>query len=256
MSKRLVQAGHFRAKSAQPLRNVLFYSPMIIWVEKGKKRLLWHEDRLDFTSHEWLVVPASHYLTFVNEPKDAIFHSRTLTFHEAPPKEWLEQSMQKGSSNALRLVINEPLAFCFNTLFNMAEQKLGQETQRQFLFGLYAELKQVGALHLLFQNESELIKERLARYLSVNPGDDHPIEMVASHFLMSRATLTRKLSAENTTYRQVLANVRMVYALSLMQQSRSQISVALSCGYRSEARFSHRFKAMFGLSPREYLQTL
>lgn len=73
---------------------------------------------------------------------------------------------------------------------------------------------------------------------------------------MSPATLKRKLAAEETTFRQVLTNVRMVYALSLMQQSRSLLNVALACGYQSESRFSSRFKEIFGLTPKEYVQTV
>ncbi len=256
MAKSLVQAGHFRASKPQPLRNVLIYAPMIIWVSQGEKRLWWHEDTLRYTASDWLVSPASQYLTFVNEPAQTQFHSRTLTFLEPPPKDWMKQSSSKAIDNQLRIKITPQLSFCFNTLFEMAGKNLVENTQRQFLYGMFAELKSTGDLHKLFPEEPEKVKEKLARYLSSNPGQEHKIEIVAEHFFTSRATLNRKLAAENTTFRQVLTHVRMLHALALMQKTRSQLSVALACGYKSESRFSNRFKQTFGLTPREYLQTL
>ncbi|CCN35503.1 putative Transcriptional regulator, AraC family [Vibrio nigripulchritudo SO65] len=256
MTASLIQAGHFHAATSQPLRNVLIYAPTIIWVAQGEKRLWWHEETLNYTESDWLVSPASHYLTFVNEPTQLPFHSRTLTFLAPPPSDWVTESEQQKDHNTMRIKVTPTLAFCFETLFEMANSGLTREAQKQFLYGFYAELKQAGMLHKLFPHQTTDIKEKLAQYLNVNPGHDHKVETVAEHFFMSRATLNRKLAAENTTFRQVLTNVRMVYALGLMQQSRSQLSVALSCGYQSETRFANRFKQTFGITPKEYVRTL
>ncbi|PKF81564.1 AraC family transcriptional regulator [Vibrio sp. vnigr-6D03] len=256
MTQSLVQAGHFHAKKSQPLRNVLIYAPTIIWVAQGEKRLWWHEETLRYTSSDWLVTPASQYLTFVNEPTHTPFYSRTLTLLDPPPESWVKQSSTQTNDDTLRIKTTPQLEYCFNTLFEMTGKNLAEDTQRQFLYGMYAELKNTGELHKLFPEQPNQIKEKLAQYLSSNPGLDYKIETVAEHFFTSRATLNRKLAAENTTFRQVLTNVRMVYALGLMQKTRSQLSVALACGYKSESRFSSRFKQTFGLTPREYLQTL
>ncbi|MEI8609541.1 helix-turn-helix transcriptional regulator [Enterovibrio sp. Hal110] len=256
MTKLLVQTGQFRGTQRQPLRNVLIHAPTIVWVHRGHKQLWWHDAPHRYTPSDWLVVPASHYLTFVNEPDQTQFYSRTMTFHEAPPSEWIQESAEKALHAEPRVQVTPQLDYCFNALFDMSEKALSHDTQRQFLLGFYAELKHVGALHLLFLGERKSVRERLASYLSINPGDAHHIETVANHFSMSRATMVRRLNAESTSFRQVLTHVRMNYALSLMQSSRSQLDVALTCGYQSEARFSSRFKQEFGLTPRQYLKTL
>ncbi|MEZ8143187.1 AraC family transcriptional regulator [Enterovibrio norvegicus FF-33] len=262
MTMTLVQAGQFRGVTSQPLRNVLIYAPTIIWVNRGYKKLWWQDDPRHYTQEDWLVVPASHYLTFVNEPSQTTFYSRTLTFLEPPPSEWLEDlsSSAASASNAVnsepRVSVTPQLAYCFDTLYEMAEKNLAADTQRQFLHGFYAELKAAGSLHLLFPSKEGALKEQLASYLSLNPGDAHSIDTVATHFSMSPATLKRKLASEETSFRQVLTNIRMVYALSLMQKSRTQLNIALACGYQSEVRFASRFKDVFGVTPKQYVQTL
>ncbi|WP_325893206.1 helix-turn-helix transcriptional regulator [Grimontia sp. NTOU-MAR1] len=256
MTRALVQTGQFRGITNQPLRNVLVYAPTIVWVNRGLKQLWWHDSSRHYSPQDWLVVPASHSLTFVNEPSQTDFFSRTLTFLDPPPREWLEETQQVSITEEPRLTVTPQLAYCFETLYEMAGKSLSETTQRHFLMGFYAELKEAKALHLLYPGAETSLKEKLASYLSLNPSEAHSIETIAANFSMSPATLKRRLAAEDTSFRTVLTNVRMVYALSLMQKSRSQLNVALACGYQSEARFSSRFKETFGLSPKEYVQTL
>lgn len=137
------------------------------------------------------MLPANQYLTFVNVPQQAQFYSRTLTLHETPPAQWIAQSSQSGRNEQPRVRVTAALAYCFELLYEMNQQSLSEETQRQFVLGFYAQLRDAKALHLLFPSDNASIRERLARYLSVNPGDEHSIETVATHFAMSRATMAR-----------------------------------------------------------------
>lgn len=72
---------------------------------------------------------------------------------------------------------------------------------------------------------------------------------------MSRASLVRKLAAEGRSFRQVLTQVRLGHALSLLQQGLTPLQTALACGYDSPGRFAARFKEEFGLTPHQYLRT-
>ncbi len=60
---------------------------------------------------------------------------------------------------------------------------------------------------------------------------------------------SRKLSQTTQT------QVRMSYALTLLQQGLSPLETALACGYDSHGRFAARFKQEFGLTPHQYLRT-
>lgn len=150
MTRPLVQTGKFRGMHKQPLRNVVMYAPTIIWVEHGQKQLWWHESTRQYSPADWLVIPASHAITFVNEPSQVAFFSRTLSFLTPPPAEWLEGLPQAEISDEPRVTVTPQLAYCFDTLFDMAEKSLSRDAQYHFLMGFYAELKQQNALHLLF----------------------------------------------------------------------------------------------------------
>ena len=91
---------------------------------------------------------------------------------------------------------------------------------------------------------------------NIEPNANHTIESVCDHFGLSKSTLMRRLKDENTQFRDVLAELRMGYALSLLQtKPYSQIELAHLCGYKSEARFAQRFQHQFGLSLKQYQKT-
>ena len=262
MSQSVIQIGHFNAVKPQTMRNVLLHAPTIIWVDKGYKQLWWHEQQLKIDDQHWLIAPANQYLTFINQPLQQSFHSRAMSLLVPPPMEWLAESEHDQLHSSPQINTTDKLRWCFNMLDEMRQQSLGYNTQKQLLMAFYSELKQQDALRLLFPSAIDSLRDKMSRYLAMNPGADHKLDIVAAHFNMSRATLIRKLTAENCSFRDILAEIRMSYALGLMQQSQanphdhSQLSLALACGYQSESRFSARFKQQFGLTPKQYQHTL
>ncbi|MGR6873489.1 helix-turn-helix transcriptional regulator [Pseudomonas sp. HK3] len=256
MQQAIVQTGQFHSVLKQPLHNVLVYAPTIIWVKKGYKQLLWRDNALEFDQKDWLVVPANQYLTFTNMTRHDIFYSQVLTLLEPPPEQWLQDETPLPRSAEPRIKTTEALIYCFNMLTEMADKNLSIETQKQLLLGFYQALRETNQLTLLFPNAVSHLSEKIARYLSNSPGEDHKLDIVAAHFSMSRATLIRKLASEGSSFRQILTEIRMGYALSLLQESKSQLDVSLACGYQSQSRFSSRFTQQFGLTPRQYANTL
>ena len=71
---------------------------------------------------------------------------------------------------------------------------------------------------------------------------------------MSRASLVRKLAAEGAAF-QVLTQVRLGHALTLLQQGLTPLQTALACGWRLPGRFAARFKEEFWPDPHQYLRT-
>lgn len=253
---KLIQTCRYHGVSKQHLKRVQLYAPTIIWITQGKKRLWWQDKDVIFNAQNWLIVPSSQHITFTNEPDKGGFFARSLSFYLPPPIEWISSSANKSLNIKPTLSVTTSLAYCFDILFEMDEKQLSHETQKQLLLAFYHELKQAGALHLLFPRDINKLSEKLAHYLSFNPGEQYKLNEVASHFLMSRATFIRKLAAEGTSFRHVLTNVRMLYSVTLMQKSNCLLFVSLSCGYQSPTRFSDRFKQTFGLTPKNYLKTL
>ncbi len=66
----------------------------------------------------------------------------------------------------------------------------------------------------------------------------------------SEATLRRRLAEESVTLRELLQDVRMTHALTLLQSTDvSVLDVGLAVGYDSASRFAVRFRERFGFPP-------
>ncbi|WP_374652991.1 helix-turn-helix transcriptional regulator [Dongia sp.] len=73
---------------------------------------------------------------------------------------------------------------------------------------------------------------------------------VARHLAMSEATLRRRLAAEGTTLGYLLSDVRMSFAMLLLQSTEQAVNhIAREVGYESPSRFAIRFRERFGFPP-------
>ena len=74
---------------------------------------------------------------------------------------------------------------------------------------------------------------------------------VAAQLKMSEITVRRKLGHEGTTFRAVLEGVRMSRALHEVLYTQHPVrDISYRCGYGCPSRFTNRFKARYGLTPR------
>jgi AraC-like DNA-binding protein len=79
------------------------------------------------------------------------------------------------------------------------------------------------------------------------------IESMASKLSMHPRTLRRKLEAEGTTYRDILADVRRRLAVEYLRKTRMTTEeIANRLGYSDAANFRHAFSRWTGKSPSEY----
>jgi AraC-like DNA-binding protein len=73
---------------------------------------------------------------------------------------------------------------------------------------------------------------------------------VAKRLGLCEATLRRRLAAEGTTLGDLLTDVRMSFAMVLLQSTNQAVNrIALEVGYESASRFAIRFRARFGFLP-------
>ncbi|WP_420547991.1 helix-turn-helix transcriptional regulator [Curvivirga sp.] len=250
-----VQTQYINSRSPQKLRNVPVSVPTIMWVQKGRKELLRRDEMVNLDPSYWLVVHANQHLTFLNIPEETLFQSKCVSFFLSPPEEMLVEGRLSSPAKP-RIKRSQALDYGLEVITSQEFQKLPQLAQKQFIYGFYALLNEAGILRLLFPQKQATYAEKVFSLIGNNPGQDFRLENVAQGLSMSRATLARKLDSENTSFRQILRETRMTFALSLLQDDKRPIDVALACGYKSEARFASQFKKQFGLSPRGYLATV
>lgn len=78
-------------------------------------------------------------------------------------------------------------------------------------------------------------------------------ESIASRLHCSRSTLQRQLSAEGTSYRDILETTRRALATHYLKDGdQSQAQIAFMIGFADQSNFARAFKRWTGVSPGEY----
>lgn len=91
---------------------------------------------------------------------------------------------------------------------------------------------------------------RIRRLLGSDPAQRWKIGAVGKWLGMSEATLRRRLEAEGLGFREIIGQVRMGRALTLLQSSDLSVTqIAYEVGYESISQFTAKFRRHFGQSP-------
>lgn len=81
------------------------------------------------------------------------------------------------------------------------------------------------------------------------------VESLASSLCMSARSLKRKLASHNSSYQQLLNQLRFERAKQLLQDANLTIQqIGLTIGYREPASFTRVFKKWSGMTPKEWQQ--
>ena len=95
--------------------------------------------------------------------------------------------------------------------------------------------------------------ERVRQYIVARPGEFPDIETIADKLNMTARTLRRRLTAEGSSYQQILGDVRYQLAREYLATSSLPIEeIAALLGYSSPGNFTHAFKRWHGAPPRAY----
>lgn len=244
----------YKAHHLQSLRNVKMHSPSLIQIQSGSKRLYSQHSVTSLSASTYLLCRQGESLSFENVPLAGYFQSRVFSFLKAPKQELLA-----GGNHLDAQVVNRDknLDVTLEAMSRYDLTSLSQAAQDQVLDVLYQQLSDLGVLHSLFSPQGLSYSAKVANYLAVAPHDVNSIEHTASLLGVSKATLIRKLGKEQIRYRDLLVEVRLNHALSLMQAGERELQVlAHNCGYASTTRFNQRFKERFGLGLKDYIHSL
>jgi AraC-like DNA-binding protein len=85
------------------------------------------------------------------------------------------------------------------------------------------------------------------------PGEFPGLSRVAERLALSERGLRRRLTAENTSFRRILEEVRETLARAYLRDTRLQVEeIAERLGYSDAANFSHAFRRWTGSAPGRY----
>jgi AraC-like DNA-binding protein len=102
-------------------------------------------------------------------------------------------------------------------------------------------------------NQAKGTAASIRRLLIEQPGRFPSIESMAQELALNPRTLRRKLDAEETSYRALLAEVRMRLAIGYLRETRmTNEEIASRLGYSDAANFRHAFARWTNKSPSEF----
>lgn len=152
------------------------------------------------------------------------------------------------TSSIRTLPSDEDLRSALDNLLASVEQNALSDSRLELrIFDFMLALTERGVSFITQQNSTAA---RLKTLLRAAPDHHWTARSAGTALAMSEATLRRRLSEEGIRFEHVLLDIRMHHALMLLQTTPwSILQIADACGYRSQARFSERFRDRFGISP-------
>jgi len=138
-----------------------------------------------------------------------------------------------------------PLSSCF-------------ETQRSATSSLRLKIHKVVEILILLAErgypflprDTLTLPDQVRRVVGQAPHEDWKSSRIAMHFHISESTLRRRLQEYGVTTHEVLNEVRLGTALTLLQTTDLQIGeISRRCGYESHSRFTATFRQHYGYPP-------
>ena len=250
--------GVFHCRRPQALRDVPIHQPTAVLVISGRKTMTLGSRRVEVAPGELLLLPGGATVGIGNQPGQrddylalAIgFSDQTL---ELFSRSYGSQTQPTSGAApwsapapaALVAAVSQWLDWCRQ---HPIDPLVACHRQVEILLLL----ARAGVANNLLLDRSGHWRERVAKLLALDPGRDWNAAEVSQRLAVGESTLRRYLQQEQTSFREILEETRMVTALSLLQETSWPVGqVAEAVGYLSHSRFSDRFRRRFGLSPAE-----
>ncbi|WP_394840763.1 AraC family transcriptional regulator [Pendulispora brunnea] len=244
-------AGHIVQRSDLTSRRIVVDQATLILVEEGRKRIRWSGGQCVAGAGEALSLHAGEVVDISNTPGPSgtyralwiCWCSELLAASSAPRR-------RPSPGVALHAALGEPFRASFYRAFDGLSDADGLPASIA-THRLYEVLLWLGERGFHFPLPAPAsLAQQVRRLLSADPSAAWSMERVAHETATSIPTLRRRLAAEGMAFRDLVQDVRMSHALSLLQNTDVPVlHVALAAGYASASRFSARFRARFGYLP-------
>ena len=231
-------------------RRVLVDQPTLILVEHGTKRIRWSGGECVARPGDGIAVQGGELVDISNTPgPSGSYTARWLVWSD----ELLEGTPLPARRPSRRVVTHRALPVAFVESYRRACDALdASDLPASIATSRVREpLLWLAERGFHFDRPTTLsLTVRVRRLLSTDPAAEWPMEKVAKATATSVPTLRRRLADEGMVFRDVLQDVRMLHALTLLQNTdASVLQVSISVGYTSSSRFAARFRARFGYLP-------
>lgn len=226
--------------------------PTFIWVRRGVKTLTTQQGVYTIHAGQAVAIAGGQTCDISNQPAaTGGYEASWITWEPS-----LLQGYHPGKHSTpicSALVLVQPALAVEQAYERAAEAIRDQATlpleiARHCLEEMLLWLEHSGG-HFLVQSPVS-VTAQIRQLLSSAPAQHWTAPFLARRMAMSEATLRRRLAAESTHLSALLVDVRMTFALTLLQSTdRPVTEIALQAGYESASRFAIRFRQRFGFSP-------
>lgn len=243
------------------IKHVPFYDPCLILVLSGRKVLFEDQKPVYCEAGKIIAVPAPSSFDLRNEPDP-----RTKKYNAIIIPFKLDMLERLGRMHTLvHEVQRDPVGILKfdpdDTLYTSIEHYLTTLDNPKLLNHRLMEI-----LLILVSNNTALLSydlhrnswsQRVRAVVAADLAQVWEISEVCSRLATTESTLRRNLKREDTSFRELLSELRLSSALmQLLQTTLPVYRVAYDCGYQSVSRFTSNFRKRFGVPPTQFRTSL
>lgn len=243
-----------RSSHLHRLHRVKLFSAALCHVTQGSKVIVQGENRIVATSGELIIIPANTALEIINQPVQGAFRSDLLMLSPELLSSFKTDYMQAypcAKLTSLCAPMSSGLTFMWESLLSAVRDNLPAQLQEHQAMGLLLALHHEGFSGPLLIERRFNLTEQVRQIIMLSPAKLWTAQEIACQLSVGASTLRRRLQQESQSYRQIVEEVRMSYALSQLQTTVLPIGeIAMRSGYLSSSRFTARFRQHYGCLPK------
>ncbi|AWX15045.1 hypothetical protein CEP48_02200 [Mergibacter septicus] len=255
MNKFLDSVWHIRSNKTYQVKNFFVQDYLLGIIYSGEKRLFTPTEKVIIGEKQIFILNKYHYWDMINKIADKSLYQADiiqLSSHSINTfqQKYLYTSPKKFAK--YQLISADPTTYtCFSHIFTYLKQDNNNPKIKQHkIEELLLHLAENGIIFPTNQTASWY--EKVKNIIQSHPTKNWILSDLAEYFYLSESSLKRRLSQENTSFREILKETRLNIALTLiLTSSKSLTDISTYCGYSSLSNFTQAFKLYFSCLPSE-----
>ncbi|MFQ3071076.1 helix-turn-helix transcriptional regulator [Neisseria polysaccharea] len=232
-------------------RSVAVYEPAVLIVRRGSKKLRWAGRELRIAAGEAVALAGGQTFDVINIPdSDGLYQAQWIAFEQETVERF---AAQYGTAQVVCDAVKLPHPGRMGAAFDyaaavLADEEVPYNAAEAALCGVLAWLQHDGIGFAVYEGVN--LMRQIRKLITADMAADWSSAMLAQRLNCSEAALRRRLARQDTNFRTLLTDVRMMRALTLLQVTQWPVAqIADAVGYDCPSRFSARFKERFGCVP-------
>ena len=232
-------------------RSVAVHEPTVVIVRRGCKQLRWAGRELRIAAGEAVALAGGQTFDVINIPdSDDLYQAQWIAFEQEAIERF---AAQYGTAQAVCDAVKLPHPGRMSAAFDyaaavLADEEVPHNAAEAALCGMLAWLQHDGIGFTVYEGVN--LMRQIRKLITADMAADWSSAMLAQRLNCSEAALRRRLARQDTNFRTLLTDVRMMRALTLLQVTLWPVAqIAGAVGYDCPSRFSARFKERFGCVP-------